>query len=142
MLIFQLFYSGSFATAAPYLKPFLALKPSVVTNGTAAYPNLADQIAQGVSAPICQDQTKSWALFPVGLVEYNSTSNREIYELLVDLFAKHPDFNGSVVQLEGYSMQGVQAVPDESTAYAHRADNLLVYVDPVSLQYFAVTVNS
>ena len=40
---------------------------------------------------------------------------------------KNPAMNASVVQFEGYPLQGVRVLEPDSTACAHREDALLVY---------------
>lgn len=56
------------------------------------------------------------------------STNRAIYNLFSEMIAENPTFNNSIVQFEAYAVQAMKAVGADSTAYAHRADNLLVYV--------------
>lgn len=127
MIILILEYAGTQAQAKPLVAPFLSLNPIVATNETVPYTEAAHAGGTGINDSVCQGGN-SWKLFPVGLQVYNATSNRAIYNLLSKMIARNPSLNGSVVQFEGYSVQGVKAVDPASTAYAHREDNLLVYV--------------
>lgn len=127
MIIFLFQFAGTQAHAQPFLAPFFALGPKVSVNETIPYTDLAHAAAAGLEDPVCQSGG-SKKLFPVGLLKYNSSTNRAIYNLFSKMLTEHPDFNNSVVQFEGYSMQGVKVVEPASTAYAHREDNLLVYV--------------
>lgn len=110
----------------PLIAPLLGLKPVAVLNQTVPYPDVAHAAGAGVTDPICQPGGSS-KVFPVGLVAYNITTNRALYNLFKEM-VKNPLLNASIVQFEGYPMEGVQAVADNTTAYAHRADKLLVYV--------------
>ena len=127
-------FAGAEVDAAPFLAPFIALGPMALTNVTTPYTNLAHASESGVTDPVCQPGG-SKKLFPVGLLKYNITTNRALYNLFSKMLTDHPDFNNSVVQFEGYSMQGVQAVDPASTAYAHREDNLLVLVLSILLRF-------
>ena len=71
----------------------------------------------------------TWRLFPVGLKTYNITANRAVYNLYKNLVNEHPEFNGSIVQFENYALEGMKAIDPASTSYAHRDDDLLVYVN-------------
>ena len=114
--------------AEPLYAPFVALGPVVATNVTVPYPEVAHASGSGVEDSVCQNGL-SWKLYPVGALVYNITTNRQIYNLFSKMVSENPEFaNSSVVQFEGYSVQGVKAVDPASTAYAHRADNLLLYV--------------
>ena len=44
-------------------------------------------------------------------------------------FSAKPEFNTSLFFFEGYFVKGVKDVPEASTAFPSRNDNLLVYVD-------------
>lgn len=129
-IIMDFEFAGPESDAAPFLAPFIALDPVALTNVTTPYTNLAHASASGVTDPVCQFGG-SKRTFPVGLLRYNVTTNRALYELFSKMLADHPGLNNSIVQFEGYSMQGVQAVDPASTAYAHREDNLLLSVLPL-----------
>ena len=120
-------YAGTKSEAEPLYAPFVALGPVVATNVTVPYTEVAHASGSGVEDAVCQSGL-SWKLYPVGALVYNITTNRQIYSLFSEMVSENPEFNNSVVQFEGYSLQGVKAVDPASTAYAHRADNLLLYV--------------
>ena len=120
-------YAGTKSEAEPLYAPFVTLGPVVATNVTVPYTEVAHASGSGVEDAVCQSGM-SWKLYPVGALVYNITTNRQIYSLFSKMVSENPEFNNSVVQFEGYSLQGVKAVDPASTAYAHRADNLLLYV--------------
>ena len=109
----------------PFLQPFLALNPVVAINVTVPYSKAADADGAGFNDALCAD-FGSRKTFPVGLNQFDIPTERKVYNLLKDMVAAHPSFNTSFVQHESYPLQGVRAVDDASTAYAHRGDNLLV----------------
>ena len=65
--------------------------------------------------------------FPIGLVDYNITAQRTVYNAFAN-FSSQPAFNTSFFLFEGYSVKGVKDVPAASTAFPDRGDNLLMYV--------------
>ena len=53
-------------------------------------------------------------------------SLREVYNKFAALMQEVPAFNRSFFLLEGYSVQAVQAIAADSTAFPHRSDTLLL----------------
>lgn len=128
MIYFTFQYnSGPAAEAATMLAPFYALQPVATNNQTVPYPGSAHASGSGLTDPVCQSGNGNY-LFPVGLLSYNITTNRAIYNLFEEMVSKYPKMAGSTVQFENGAPVGVKAVEADSTAYAHREDNLLVYV--------------
>ena len=119
----------------------MALGPVVATNVTVPYTEVAHASGSGVEDAVCQNGL-SWKLYPVGALVYNITTNRQIYHLYSKMVNENPEFNNSVVQFEGYSLQGVKAVAPASTAYAHRADNLLLYVAELTSLFHVLVTDS
>lgn len=111
------------------LAPFYALQPVAMTNETVPYTGAAHASGAGNTDAVCQPGD-SRKLYPVGLQSHNISTNRAIYDLHKDMISKNPSMSSSIVQFEGYPLQGVRAVEPDSTAYAHREDNLLVYASP------------
>lgn len=64
--------------------------------------------------------------FPIGLKTYNVEAIRKVYEEIDETMRRIPELAGSFFLLESYANHGVQAVKDESTAFPHRRDNILV----------------
>ena len=64
--------------------------------------------------------------FPIYLGNYNVTAMQQVYDEFNQMMVLQPAFNNSFFPAEGYSVQGVQRVPAESTAFPHRADNMLL----------------
>ncbi|KAL9018643.1 MAG: hypothetical protein Q9185_004054 [Variospora sp. 1 TL-2023] len=126
VILFQLYYFGTPDQALPYAQPFLDLQPASVSNATTAYKNLAHEATgTGVGDPICAGGSTK-AFFSAGLKRYNVTANRMVYEVFSEMMVHAPALNGSIVQFEGYTLQGVDVVDEASSAYPHREDNVLV----------------
>ena len=65
-------------------------------------------------------------LAPTYLMRHNSTSLRRVYDIFNDVTTRYPDMTGtSIYIIEGYSTQGVTAVPSEDTATPFREFPLL-----------------
>ena len=78
----------------------------VDVNSTVSYSESAHAAGAGLTDDVCKDGW-SWKPFPVGLLEYNITTIRIVYNLHKDLFTKHPDFNRSIVHFENFPMQRI-----------------------------------
>ncbi|KAL9007587.1 MAG: hypothetical protein Q9180_009622, partial [Flavoplaca navasiana] len=65
--------------------------------------------------PICQPGAHS-SSFPIGINKFNTTANRQAYELYAEMIGKYPEMKGSVVQFEAYPMEGVRRVREGETA--------------------------
>ena len=129
MIILSFQFNGAAADAVPMLAPFYALQPIAATNETVPYTGAAHAAGSGLTDAVCQ-RGNSWQLYPVGLQLYNISTNRAIFNLYKEMVNNNPAMSSSVVQFEGYAQEGVRAVEPDSTAYAHRGDNLLVYEFP------------
>jgi hypothetical protein len=62
----------------------------------------------------------------VNLQTYNIPAQRAVFDLFAKTTKETPQFNGSLFLFEGYSLEGVQAIPADSTAFSQRAAHLLV----------------
>ena len=125
IIILSLWYSGPTPSALRYTRPFLSLSPLNITSLTIPYASLAPAIGLDPSSPICQRGAHS-SSFPIGINKFNTTANRQVYELYADMVGTYPELKKSVVQFEAYPMQGVRKVAEGDTVYAHRGDGLLV----------------
>lgn len=125
MIIINIYYVGTAEQAAPYLGPYNALDPVSIVNDSIPFPGIADATGTGSKNALCQFGS-SHIQYPVGLLTYNITTNRQVYELYKKTTSETPALNGSIVVFEGYSLEGMKAVDPDSTAFPHRSDNILV----------------
>ncbi|KAL8630706.1 hypothetical protein Q9189_003547 [Teloschistes chrysophthalmus] len=127
----QFSYAGTAAQASEWLNRFTDLKPAAIRK----YESIPfTQVLSAANADVCSgicQHGSSWRLFPIGLKTYNTTANRQAYDLLKRLVNEHPEFGQSIIQFENYAVGGMKAVDAASTAYPHRNDDILVSFDPI-----------
>lgn len=118
-------WEGASTIPDQYAAPFRALGAVMHISTVIPYPQVAVATGNGDDAPVCGHGT-STLRFPISVESYNIPALRAVYNSLRDLMNNYPAFNGSLFLFEGYAVQGVKAIPDDSTAFAHRQDNLLM----------------
>jgi hypothetical protein len=79
----------------------------------------------GYKSPPCQPGINA-NFYPLSMYTHNITAQREAYDAFNELIVKYPAFGYSMLLDEGYSLQGMRAVPERSTAVADREYNILV----------------
>ncbi|KAM7220842.1 hypothetical protein V8F06_003736 [Rhypophila decipiens] len=109
-----------------YTAPFHALGPFSIEPQAGDYRDLARWTGIDLAAPPCQKGNLANPRFPVYLPRYNPTAQQTIYNIFKTATNTSSPFYNSLFMFEGYSTQGVKAVPSASTAFAWRSDNLLV----------------
>lgn len=148
-MVVQLSHAGTLEQAQPWLDIFIGLNPTSWWKKDSLLPTeIQPAASQDIDSDIwyvtpddyhhvhgdghananllTSKVGTTWRLFPVGLKEYNTTANRQVYNLFKQLIAEHPEFSSSVVQFENYAQEGMRAVDSASTAYPHRDDDILV----------------
>lgn len=73
-------------------------------------------------------------MFPISIKSYNIQAQRAAFDAF-NAFTADARFLNSAVLMEGYSTQAVKAVPSDTTAFPHRADNFLMYVDNPAFRF-------
>ncbi|KAF3769586.1 FAD-binding domain-containing protein [Cryphonectria parasitica EP155] len=124
VLVLTFNYAGGATAAAPYIDPFKAFGPVASTEGQVPYDQISNVSGTGVASPLCAHGTQRMQ-FSCDLLTYNVTTNREMYELYRNMTLAEPSLVATSVVFESYSLQGIKAVPGNSTAYPHRGDNLI-----------------
>ncbi|KAL4975568.1 hypothetical protein BDW66DRAFT_151852 [Aspergillus desertorum] len=66
------------------------------------------------------------ARFPIGFPRYDPQAQKEMFDVFARGTAGDSPFNTSMILLEQYSSQGVEAYPENSSAYPYRFDDLLI----------------
>ncbi|KAL8833742.1 MAG: hypothetical protein Q9170_004104 [Blastenia crenularia] len=139
VFVYHFYYFGTDEQASPYLQQILHLGPIFTSNATFPYKDVSHRSFQAsVGDPTCAAGISTKSRFPVGLKEYNVSTNRMIYDLFEDMITTTPALATSFVQFEAFPMQAVKAVDPASTAYAHRNDDILV---AFSTQYLHSAAN-
>ena len=108
-----------------YTKPFYDIGPISGEPTAGDYNDLAAWTGITLADPPCQKEGLINPRFPLYIKEYDVVAQREAYDLFASSIGGDSAFHGSLFLFEGYSMQGVRAVDDGSTAFAFRGDNLL-----------------
>ena len=132
VILYYILYDGPASDELQYSTPIHALGPVDVQAGEAAYPQLPELTGNGNEGLACQPSAVALR-FPIDLKTYDVPALRLVYNAFGDMMQRVPAFNSSFFLLEGYSVQAVQAVPAQNTAFPHRSDTLLLSVFHVSL---------
>jgi hypothetical protein len=118
---------GVDAVDAAYTQPFSDIGPisSEALSGT--YLDLASWTGISLTDTPCLKTGDANPRFPIYLKSYNATAQRLVYDLFAEATTNaSTPFSDALFMFEGYSQQGVKAISDDATAFAYRADNLLV----------------
>ncbi|KAH7629341.1 hypothetical protein B0T09DRAFT_265578 [Sordaria sp. MPI-SDFR-AT-0083] len=125
ILVSTVYYNGPASEALPYFAPFAALNPLDTTPvQTTDYPGLAAAAQFRVTDWACQPKTGA-TVYGMDVDTYDLPALRQSYNFLSQMIRTEPALSASMAYLEGYSLQAVQAVPYESTAFALRDRKLL-----------------
>lgn len=126
LLMFYILQEGVTTVSSQYTAPFDDLEPTTTNAASGSYTEIPTWTAMSLSDIVCQDAGTAGLRFPIDLQVYNVTALQNAYDLFATATQETPALNGSIFLFEGYSLQGVQAVPQESTAVSYRGDRLLV----------------
>ncbi|KAI0108551.1 FAD binding domain protein [Nemania sp. FL0031] len=126
VIMFYVLQEGVTAVDSKYTAPFHSLGPIVTNSAGGVYTDLAEWTGNSDDAPPCQKAGLVNIRFPIDLKVYSPEAQRDVYELFAQATQETPALNNSLFLFEGYSVQGVQAVPSDKSAFPFRADNLLL----------------
>ena len=101
------------------------VKPVSSQSGQTPYGTMSRFFASSAKDPAC-GKGFTFRRYPIDFKAYNSTAVRRAYNLFAKTIADVPALNLSVLAVEQYSVQGVQAIPSESTAFPHGSENFLM----------------
>ncbi|KAL9012927.1 MAG: hypothetical protein Q9173_002348 [Seirophora scorigena] len=143
IIVFTIYYIGTKEQSSPYTKPYFDLNPVFHNDSSVPYPKLASATGLGDEDFSCAHGYNRLQ-YPVGLLTYNVSNTRAVYNMYKSQTTAVPALNLSTVVFEGYSLEGVKAVDPASTAYPHREDNILasiltVYAPNPSLDKTAIS---
>lgn len=121
---FMVFFNGPMKECRQYSAAVHALSPVSYMSGVTELPGVMSVLGADANSQHCQPKGTG---FMRGIdVNHNELpALRAWFDLFSDMLASDEAFSGSFCFLEGYSVQGVQAVPAESTAFPHRDRRLL-----------------
>lgn len=120
--------NGPASELAIHTAPLHALNPLASSTTEAEHPDTPSFLFVKTTDLLCQKRSDTHASmnFPIDLYKYNVTAMRKLYDVLRQGVIDEPRLNGSVMLIEGFSVQGVQAVEEESTAVPFRKKRLLL----------------
>ncbi|KAL7755536.1 hypothetical protein ACKLNR_014634 [Fusarium oxysporum f. sp. zingiberi] len=98
------------------------------------YPQLFDALGSGLTSDMCK-AGRTHIVSTAGLIQFNVTAQREIYNLFNQKIAQYPELNNTRVLHEGYSVTRVQSIPYNASSYPYREENLLMWAFVPSLYY-------
>ncbi|KAI0804998.1 FAD binding domain protein [Xylaria sp. FL0064] len=115
LIMFYILQGGTNVVDLIYTTPFHELGPLASDAAGGSYTDLPAWTGNSNDALPCQN---------AGLV--NLCFLRKVYDLFPSAIKAVLALNGSLFLFEGYSLQGVKAIPSDQTAFPNRAGNLLV----------------
>jgi hypothetical protein len=118
-------YEGSQEKAEPVIKLFRDLKPISAQEQVSKYVDTGTILSLQEGGPVCQPLGDIHN-GPISLQTYNITSLRSAYNIFNKYTSDHEELSHSFMLLENYAVQGVRAIPDESTAVSDRQYDILV----------------
>ncbi|KAK8131966.1 hypothetical protein PG999_000139 [Apiospora kogelbergensis] len=127
VIVMYIIQEGRDTVDPVHTAPFHQLGPIMSQPKSGTYRDLAAWTGISLADGPCQKTGNANPRFPIYLKAYNPQSQKQIYELFREATTSPgTPFAGSLFMFEGYAMQGVQALADDASAFAYRADNLLV----------------
>ncbi|KAJ5684724.1 uncharacterized protein N7477_001069 [Penicillium maclennaniae] len=125
IIVMYIIQEGVKAVDSIYTKPFHDLGPISVSPDSGTYQDLATWTGIANSSPPCQKIGMANPRFPIYLESYNIAAQKKAWDIYAPAVRGSSPFNNSIFMFEGYSAEGVHAVPHDSTAFAFRSENLL-----------------
>jgi hypothetical protein len=93
MIVLTIYCAENAEQAAPYTSPFTALGPVFSVQESIPFPELADATGTGSRSPVCEDGF-THLQFSIGLLRYNITATRQVYEFFKNQTLEIPAYNG------------------------------------------------
>ncbi|KAK4446988.1 hypothetical protein QBC34DRAFT_468775 [Podospora aff. communis PSN243] len=126
LILFYIMQQGVTSVSDTYAQPFRDLGPIANELASGTYTDLPAWTLQALDSLGCEEGGQAKPRFPIYLRSFNTTAQRQAYDLFASSTGPDTPFGNSLLMFEGYSLQGIRAVPDDHTAFAFRGDNLVV----------------
>jgi hypothetical protein len=119
-------YNGPMEECRRYSAPLHALNPAFYESKVTEYPGVPAVAGLGGRvSEVCKPRGTA-VIRAIDMKHYEIPAIRSWFNVFSDMLATEAALSGSFCMLEGYSVQAVQAVPADSTAFPHRAQRLLL----------------
>ncbi|KAJ5063502.1 hypothetical protein J3E74DRAFT_446081 [Bipolaris maydis] len=105
-----------------YTEPLYALSPTTSTSGQPDLAGVSRFTGADRNGASCE-KGLTRSVVPVSAITYDPASLRQVLTIMASL---SPSLNQTVVLLEGYATNRVDAIPSDSTAYPDREGQLLL----------------
>ncbi|KAJ5897015.1 uncharacterized protein N7473_006414 [Penicillium subrubescens] len=125
VIIFYIIQEGVTTVDSAYTEPFHNIGPISIQPASGTYTDLAGWTGIANSSPPCQKGALANPRFPIYLQSYNVDAQKKAYSVFANAVRGASTFNNSIFMFEGYSMEGVQAIASDSSAFAFRSENIL-----------------
>ena len=121
----MIWFHGDILSHIPYTHPFQALGPISHEHSVITYPELSVTGKMSMADPSCYHGVSA-IQHPININAYNPKSMRRLLVKYKQVTDEYPALGNSFLMLENYGAAAVKAVPEESTAFPHRQDNILM----------------
>ncbi|OJJ46861.1 hypothetical protein ASPZODRAFT_1838315 [Penicilliopsis zonata CBS 506.65] len=126
IILVSLIKPGKSVLSPDYTAPFRDLGPAITAGQTGTYLDLPKWNGLDLDALPCQKMGFANVRFPVNIQSYDLPARRAVFDAFARTTSEMPQFAYSFIMFEGYTLQGVKAIPEDSTAFPHRADAIIV----------------
>jgi hypothetical protein len=123
-MIHIVYFHGSPGEMETHIKPLRKLNPIGYQFGEAPYNQLAK--VHGWSDSMACSKQETATTFGADVNGFNIPNLRATFDAIGEMVRAQPALGHSMIILEMYPTQAVQAVSGKSTAYAHRDQRLLL----------------
>lgn len=127
VILVNMVYAGPEAEGRAIIAKFSALGTVSTLIVVVPWNKLSDTAALGLGNAVCARGNRK-NMFGIGLKKINVVAMRDIFNTFSEMLRNYPDTVGSAITVESFSVQGVQAFSDASSAYPHRDINNHMYV--------------
>ncbi|KAJ5163151.1 FAD-binding type 2 [Penicillium coprophilum] len=125
VIVLYLIQEGVKAVDSIYTKPFHDIGALAIVPQAGTYKDLAAWTGIALDSPPCQNMGMANPRFPIYLEKYDVAAQKMAWDIYEPAVRGNSPFNFSIFMFEGYSFEGVHAVPSSASAFAFRSENIL-----------------
>ena len=125
IILVKIVYEGSIEAMRQHFAPLESLKPVTYERKGITY-QTASQALDWHFDSFGNQKNVSVLRFPIGAESFSYSAMKNTYDRMAAAVIEQPMLGSSFILWEAYATQAVKAVPDDATAVADRADDMLV----------------